>query len=657
LAGSGEIIADAFDLSRPSTMQSDTVAIDPETAKWRTIANNLPGGPVSPDGRYVVYSQHGNDHDEAELGIWVYDLTGEARPRRIFERNGEPYWSDNGQRVVIAVPVGTGYKTFETWRVNADGTQRVRLPIPESDLVLDCSRDGTWLATRTIGGEPAARGRLRLVHPDGSGARHLTEWLAKISPDGRSVACVEVTSENRVLHSRLFVIDIETKAKREIPAPFEPGSTVAPYWSPDGSMLAVNAINNRTKEGSVVLVKRDGTDLRALPLPPGKWYINVCDWKALTPALRVADLKKLQIDPKTPRGRYEALLEEVHEAKPFQPKLYVGRFLEIAESDPADRAAIDAWIWIITFGFEGPEFERAIDRLAEHADTIKVGRAALAANEASPSSEKLLRAVVEKNDSHPLKGRACLALGRYLKRQSDQVRSIKNDPEEARRWEARFLELGFGKEGFTRLVEKDPDLLMQEAESVLERTAREFSDVRNRGDSTLADEARAELFEIRNLRPGRPAPEITGADVDGKPFALSDARGKVVVVSFWAEWCASCRDMIQYEKSLVEGMRGRPFVLLGVNAGEDKAKVRELISKDGIAWRSWWDGGGNANTVGPIARKYNVDTWPTLYVVDHHGVIRRRFIGSPDRKTLDSVIDGLVKTAEEADAAKKDRPD
>ena len=73
---------------------------------------------------------------------------------------------------------GPDYRTFETWRVNADGTGRTRLPIPEADLVLDCSRDGTWLATRTIGGEPAHKGRLTLVHPDGTGARYLTEGSA-----------------------------------------------------------------------------------------------------------------------------------------------------------------------------------------------------------------------------------------------------------------------------------------------------------------------------------------------------------------------------------------------------------------------------------------------------------------------------------------------
>ena len=66
-------------------------AIDPETGKWRTIYKGLSigPGPVSPDGRYLVYSSLGVDLPPALTGIWVYDMTGQRTlPRRIFERGG-----------------------------------------------------------------------------------------------------------------------------------------------------------------------------------------------------------------------------------------------------------------------------------------------------------------------------------------------------------------------------------------------------------------------------------------------------------------------------------------------------------------------------------------------------------------------------------------
>ena len=62
-----------------------------------------------------------------------------------------------------------------------------------------------------------------------------------------------------------------------------------------------------------------------------------------------------------------------------------------------------------------------------------------------------------------------------------------------------------------------------------------------------------------------------------------------------------------------------------------------------MTWRSFWDGG---NTSGPIASKWNVQGWPTLYVVDAKGVIRHKWMGSPGDKVLDEAIEKLVVEAE-----------
>jgi RNA polymerase sigma factor (sigma-70 family) len=654
-------------------------AIDPETAKWRTIYTGVAmgPGPVSPDGRYLVSARLGREPDPAEAGIWIYDMTGAIPPRRIFEQKGQPFWANDGRQVIIGVPVGAEYRKFETWRVNADGTGRTKLPIPEGDLVLDCSRDGTWLATRTIGGEPAHQGRLTLVHPDGTGARYLTEGSAnddlfsifRISPDGRSVAYVEIKTVDDVRQARLFVVDIERRQRRQLPVPFEPGTTVSVCWSPDGSRLALNLIDVRTKEGSIELVNLDGSNLRKVPLPPGRWNLLVCDWERLAPGLRAQSLDQPP-DPKTTRGRYQALIEECNTAfkayqqalknarteeernrayreKYPQPRSYIGRFLAIAESAPADPAAVDALIWVVQRGFDGPEFSRAIDLLVSHAASHRVGLDATSlAYSVSPSTERLLRAVVEKNPDQYVRGLACLALGRYLKNQSEGVRSRREDPESARQWEAMYVEEGAGKESFARFLERDPDALLKEAKAALERTLKEFARVPARADrlnkaalTKLAEDARAELNEIRNLAVGKPAPEITGTDIDGQPFKLSDYRGRVVLITFWADWCGACRDIAALERSLVETMRGRPFVLLGVNSDGDTVRLKQRMKAEHVTARSWCDGGGNANTPGPIARQFNVRGWPTLYLLDDRGVIRHKFNGTPSNSRLKSAVE------------------
>jgi RNA polymerase sigma factor (sigma-70 family) len=680
----GEIIARAADLSRRGAEDGlmGIAAIDPQTAKWRPIYKGLDifPGPVSPDGRYLVYSSLGPDRVGPEAGIWVYDLTGQTGRRRIFERPGQPHWANEGRQVVIGAPAGEGYRKFETWRVNADGTGPTRLPIPDGELVLDCSRDGTWLATRTDAGERTHRGRFTLVHPDGTGAQIVSEGssdgnvstIGRISPDGRSVACIEVKFLNGVPSFRLFVLDINRGRRREIPVPIEAEATTSPCWSPDGSRLALNVFASRTKEGSIALVDLDGSNFRKLPLPPGRWNIHVCDWKRLAPDLAVGAPDAP--DPSTPQGRYQALLGEYNAAfraydearkkaktdvertkalaeKYPQPRSYIGRFLQFAESCPDDPAAAQALIWVAQRGFDGPEYSRAVDQLLKLAHRRRVGLDALSlTNSVSPATERLLRAVIDKNPDPYIQGLAALALGRYLKWHSETVQSIREDPGSARGWEAMFLEEGSDKERFARFIGRDPDLLMKQAELALKRVETEFAPLLKEDDrlektarATLNSDARAELDEIRNLCVGKPPPQIAGTDVEGQPFKLSDYRGKVVLLSFWADWCGACRGVYALERSLVERMRGKPFVLLGVNADADKEKLKELLKKESITWRSWWDGGGSANTPGPIARKFNVRGWPTLYLLDHRGIIRHRFLDTPSAGRLNSAIDALLR--------------
>ena len=485
-----------------------------------------------------------------------------------------------------------------------------------------------------------------------------------------------------VRHSRLFVADIEGKRRREIPVKFDPGTSAGVCWSPDGSRLALNLFDDRTKEGSIELVNLDGSTFGKVPLPPGRWNLHVCDWERLTPGLRAQSLDQPP-DLKTTRGRYQALLEEyktafkaydqvrknaktaeernrVNREKYPQPRSYIGRFLAIAESAPTEPASVDALIWIVQRGFDGPEYDRAIDLLVSQAGTGRVGRDATVVYSVSPSMERLFRAVIEKDPNRYTRGLACLWLGQYLKHQSERVRSLREDPESARRWEAMYLEEGAGKESFTRFIERDPDALMKGAEAALERTLKEFASEPAGDDrmtraarAKLAEDARAELDEIRNLAVGKPAPEIIGTDLDGQPFKLSDYRGKVVLLTFWAGWCGACRDIASLERSLAETMRGRPFVLLGVNSDDDMVKLKEQMNAEHITVRSWRDGGGNANTPGPIARRFNVHGWPSLYLLDAHGFIRHKFFGTPSNQRLSSAIAALVQSAEEEGGTRK----
>ena len=98
--------------------------------------------------------------------------------------------------------------------------------------------------------------------------------------------------------------------------------------------------------------------------------------------------------------------------------------------------------------------------------------------------------------------------------------------------------------------------------------------------------------------------------------------------------------MYPHERSLVKRLQGRPFALIGVNSDRDRQTVKKAMQEENITWRSFWDGG---STAGPIATEWNVHMWPTIYVIDHQGVIRGKQVNGT---ALDQLIDDLVTQAE-----------
>jgi thiol-disulfide isomerase/thioredoxin len=151
---------------------------------------------------------------------------------------------------------------------------------------------------------------------------------------------------------------------------------------------------------------------------------------------------------------------------------------------------------------------------------------------------------------------------------------------------------------------------------------------------TLGQEAADRLDVMLNLAVGRPAPEIEGADMDGMPLRLSDYKGKVVVLVFWGSWCGPCMAMVPQERELVERLKGQPFAMLGVDCEENKDTARGVMARERMTWPNWYDG---APGVGPIAGRYHVRGYPSVFVLDASGVIRAR-----GRADLDRAVDKLL---------------
>jgi cytochrome c biogenesis protein CcmG/thiol:disulfide interchange protein DsbE len=122
--------------------------------------------------------------------------------------------------------------------------------------------------------------------------------------------------------------------------------------------------------------------------------------------------------------------------------------------------------------------------------------------------------------------------------------------------------------------------------------------------------------------------------LDGKPTHLSDLKGKVVVLNFWATWCPPCKEETPALNHLQKYIDSRNGVILGVSADEDPAVYEKFLHTEGVVFPTYRDPSTKDNH-SPIAQSYGTSLYPETYIIDRRGKIARKFIGfqqwdSPD---------------------------
>jgi thiol-disulfide isomerase/thioredoxin len=186
------------------------------------------------------------------------------------------------------------------------------------------------------------------------------------------------------------------------------------------------------------------------------------------------------------------------------------------------------------------------------------------------------------------------------------------------------------------------------AEKALTAAKGEYADVRVGPGEKVGKAAAAHLAGLKNLphlAVGKVAPDIAGEDLAGKPMTLGEYKGKVVLVDFWATWCKACMKLVPHAKRIEAKYAGRPFAVVGVNADEDVVTRDAEVKRHGITWRSFASAAG----AGPaVTDQWNVESFPTLYLIDHTGVIRKVWDALPDADALEQEIAALVAAAEKA---------
>jgi thiol-disulfide isomerase/thioredoxin len=301
--------------------------------------------------------------------------------------------------------------------------------------------------------------------------------------------------------------------------------------------------------------------------------------------------------------------------------LFSRRFLAIAENNPEGPEAIDA----LTLALQTSSGVNPGEAIETRAKAIKILRDHFAKK---PSIKGFLNLITSFDDADSK------ALVAFVLAQNPD-RSIQA---------AVYKEQIANREEIGRYTDifKDPKQLP----SIEKARGKDFV----KGELAKGEVARKELDELRkivrekygdlviDLSIGSVAPEIKMQSLEGKVATLSALRGKVVVLDIWATWCGPCVKMIPHEREMVERLKDKPFALVSISADEKKETLTNFLAKEKMPWTHWWNG-----SEGGIIDRWEIEYFPTIYVIDRQGVIRHKDLrGAELEKAVNALLAAQV---------------
>lgn len=118
---------------------------------------------------------------------------------------------------------------------------------------------------------------------------------------------------------------------------------------------------------------------------------------------------------------------------------------------------------------------------------------------------------------------------------------------------------------------------------------------------------------------GKPFPALKFKAIDGREVDTDKLRGKVLLIDFWATWCPPCMAEIPNVKAVYERYNKQGFEIIGVSADETRADLERVVKAKGMTWPQHFE--GRTGEV-PNLRRYGVQHFPSMWLVDKQGVIR-----------------------------------
>ena len=132
---------------------------------------------------------------------------------------------------------------------------------------------------------------------------------------------------------------------------------------------------------------------------------------------------------------------------------------------------------------------------------------------------------------------------------------------------------------------------------------------------------------------GKPAMDFQAVDLKGQELSLKKFRGQVVLLDFWATWCAPCRAEMPHLKKVYDKYKDQKFEIIGISLDHGQAVVDSYIEKQDITWPQFLDNG-------TVTKMYNVTGIPATFLIDGDGIVRKVKLRG---RALDKAVAELVK--------------
>ncbi|MCW2943643.1 MAG: Redoxin domain protein [Actinoallomurus sp.] len=141
------------------------------------------------------------------------------------------------------------------------------------------------------------------------------------------------------------------------------------------------------------------------------------------------------------------------------------------------------------------------------------------------------------------------------------------------------------------------------------------------------------------IKDRKPAPPVQGTTLDGRSLSLSDFKGKVTVVNFWASWCAPCRAEAPTMQKVYDETKGSGVQFVGVDIKDGKDNAQAFARSFKITYPSLYD---QAGQIALAFRDIPPNAVPSTLVIDRHGNVAARAVGSVPYMSLKNLVTQLA---------------